>query len=503
MFDRQREALADEASKAIALLCSRRAGKTRGFLLKAIKVMQENPGCRIPYIALTRKSAEGILWASIKEVNDELGLGLVPHKADLAWVSPNGSTLFLVGANKADEIEKLRGQKFPLVGIDEAGSFRATLLNLLVEDVLEASLMDYDGTLVLVGTPTAACVGYFHEVTTGRQKGWSVHHWTVLDNPHIPHAESWLAALRARKGWTEDHPTYRREYLGEWARDESALVYKISRARNGIRTMPEGYSPHSPAWVHIIGIDYGYVDACAWAVLAFRRNRKSGDKGVYVVESFKRSTLPPEEHLEMLDDMASRGMPVEMQRQKDAGLLPDEAAWITSKLIHKYQPSRVVGDAGGLGKPYIEEAKRRWKLPIQNADKARKLAQIELVNDGLRVSRIHVMLDANHDLLAEAEILQWDMEKVEVSAGGLVRHEMRRVIDKRFEDHLCDAWQYAYGAAWAFVNEAPAGSPPPDRSRDALDDERDASRQRRRGRDEAGWLEARRKRKSAASWWKG
>lgn len=505
MFDKQREALADignDGRRAIALLCSRRAGKTRGFLLRAIKEMQANPGCRIPYIALTRKSAEGILWSSIDEVNKELGLGLVPRKADLAWVAPSGATLFLVGANKADEIEKLRGQKFPLVGIDEAGSFRATLLNMLVEDVLEASLMDYDGTLILVGTPTAACVGYFHDVTTGRSKGWDVYRWTVLDNPFIKHAKEWLRRLRERKGWDEDNPTYRREYLGEWVKDESALVYKLLRSRNVRREMPEGYSPDSRAWTHILGIDYGYVDACAWVVLAFRRNRASGDQGVYVVESLKRNTLSVGEHMELLEYLTARGIPGEVDRPEGAGLLPEEAAWLTRRLVDKYNPVRVVGDAGGLGKSYIEQARRRWRLAIEPADKTAKLAQIELVNDGLRTSRVHVIEEANRDLLAEAEILQWDMEKVEVSTGGLIRHELRRVIDSRFEDHLCDALQYAYGAAWAYANEAPAKKPLLQQDPDVLDAEKDR-RGRKSHRQEAGWLASRKKKKAAANWWKG
>lgn len=470
MFTEQRAAYTG-GGKRIAVHPGRRGGKTEGFVLHALKVMQANPGCRIPYIALTRKSAENILWRTIEKINDRLGLGLEPRKSDLTWRAPNGAELFLIGANKTDEVEKLRGQAFHLVGIDEAGSFRATLLDTLVRDVLTWCLMDHNGTLVLVGTPGAACVGYFHDACTGKIPGWDVSHWTCLDNPHIPHAEEWLAELREHHGWAEDDPSYLREAMGRWVKDRDSLVYKWEPGRNGVGSMPAGYSPDSDAWTHVIGIDYGYVDACAWVVLAFRRIRRSGDKGVYAVESFKRT-----------------------------GLLPDEAASLTNDLVNKYNPARVVGDAGGLGKPYLEEARRRWGLPIVPADKSRKQAQIELVNDALRASRLHVILDCNRDLIAEMEILQWDLERVAVTAGGLVRHELRRVIDQRFEDHLCDAAQYAYGATYAYLNEAPAEKPPPDRSRDAFDDERDAPK---RGRSEAGWLEARRKSKRANDWWKG
>ena len=472
MFPKQREAFADEEQEFIAAHCGRRSGKTRGFLLRALKVMQKYRGCRVPYIALTRQSAKGILWRSIKEVNEELGLGLTPRLADLAWDAPNGSELFLVGANKSDEIEKLRGQGYPLIGIDEAASFRATLLELLVDDVLDMALMDYQGTIILVGTPGAACVGYFDDVITGKRKGWAVHNWDATDNPHMPHAAEWMEARRIKRGWDKDHPTYIREYLGLRAQDTDALVYKYDAERNGFDSMPDGYSPLDRGWAHVIGIDYGYVDSCAWVVLAFRTGRSAGsDRRVWVVESFK-------------DAGASQG------------LLPDEAAKITQALSDKYDPQRIVGDAGGLGKPYVEEARRRWGIPVVAADKTHKSAQIELVNDALRTGMLGIIIPGNRDLISEAEILQWDMEAVAVTVGGLVRHEQRRTIDKRFEDHLCDAWQYAYGAATAYVNEAPAIEPPRDLSRDALDDERDHG-----PRDEAGWLKAQQAERQANDWW--
>ena len=87
MFRQQREAFADEGQEFIAAHCGRRSGKTRGFLLRALKVMQRYPGCRIPYIALTRMSAEGILWDQIRIVNDEL------DREALAILSRGGTRL--------------------------------------------------------------------------------------------------------------------------------------------------------------------------------------------------------------------------------------------------------------------------------------------------------------------------------------------------------------------------------------------------------------------------
>lgn len=423
MFDKQREA-DDSDSKAQALLCGRRAGKTYFFLLRAIRAMQKYPGCRVPYIALTRRSAEAIVWKVLEQLNQDLGLGLSPKVGNLKMVASNGAEIFLVGANKADEVEKLRGQKFPLVGIDEAASFRPSLLEYLIDDVLDAALMDYDGTIVLCSTPSAQPVGFFHDVTTGKVPGWDVYKWTALDNPHLPHARKWLETKRQQKGWEEDHPTYLREYMGQWIRDTDALVYRLNREKNVIQEMPKDYAPDSRAWAHVIGIDYGYVDSTSHVVWAFRAG-KSADKTMYCVHA-----------------------------SATKGSLPSEAAEATKTLAQCYHPQRIYGDAGGLGKPYVMEARRRFGIQVQNAEKTEKLAHVELFNDDLRRGRIKFVEPHCRNYIEELEILPWDMDRVIVSVGGGTKHEHRKREDPRFDNHMCDAGLYGNRGCTAFWNEA-------------------------------------------------
>ena len=422
MFDKQREADNDH-EKAQALLCGRRAGKTYFFLLRAIRAMQKYPGARIPYIALTRRSAEAIVWKVLENLNTTQNLGLKPKVGNLKMVAENGAELFLVGANKADEVEKLRGQAFPLVGIDEAASFRPSLLEYLIDDVLDAALMDYDGGLVLTSTPSANPVGFFHDVTTGKIPGWAVYKWTALDNPHMPHAEKWLKEKRKQKKWSLDHPTYRREYMGEWVRDTDALVYRYEEKKNLIPEMPSDYKPDSHRWAHVVGVDYGYVDACAWVVWAFRSGR-SNDKTMYAVHATSKTNL-----------------------------LPSEAAEYTKVLAAEYRPERIYADAGGLGKPYVEEARRRFGLQIKNAEKTEKLAHIELMNDDMRRGLIKFVEPACKQYLEEMAILPWDLDRVLTSVGGATRHEDRKREDPRFDNHLCDAGLYGNRGCTAWWNE--------------------------------------------------
>ena len=468
-------AAAQDTNKAIALLCGRRAGKTWWVLLMAIKAMLDYPRCKVPYVALTRMSAQGILWSELQKVNEALGLGFHLVKSELRAYAPNGSVLFLVGANKADEIEKLRGQAYPFVAIDEAASFRPSLLHYLIEDVLEACLMDYDGTMALVGTPSASCLGFFHDVTSGIEAGFSCYHWTALDNPYLENAALWLERKRAAKKWGTDHPTYRREYMGEWIRDESALVYRaLVDDINLVSEMPEGYDPLGKGWAHVLGIDYGYVDSTAHVLWAFRTT--GDDKSNYAVKSFKQ-----------------------------AGWLPSEAARETNTFFQQYSINRAVGDAGGLGKAYIEEARRRFELPILNAAKTEKIAHIELMNDSIATGQAKwigtrqangKITGPNVEYLEEMSLLQWDMERVQVTASGAVRHESRKVIDERFEDHLCDAGLYGNRASTSYYNELHPEEVE-DPSRDVVDE--DADQANLRPEDEAGRVSARKRRQE--TWW--
>jgi len=86
--------------------------------------------------------------------------------------------IYLVGADSnEDERQKLLGQKFVLVVIDEAQAFGIDLRQ-LVYGVLKPAVADYRGTIILTGTPGNPIKGLFFDVTNGREAGWSGHRWT-------------------------------------------------------------------------------------------------------------------------------------------------------------------------------------------------------------------------------------------------------------------------------------------------------------------------------------
>jgi hypothetical protein len=315
-------------------------------------------------------------------------------------VLQNGSKIILRGADDKRQIEKLRGPKYPIAVIDEAQGFPWFLKD-LIEDILEPAVLDYDGQIVVTGTPNSACVGPFYSITTNQVgfKGWSTHKWTLRDNPHLPNVEGWLERKRTQKNWDEHHPTYRREYCGDWIRDSNTLVYKFTEDLN----LEERFEPGEiEDWEWVLGIDLGYNDPTAFVTVAY--SQMAGR--VCVVESFKESEL-----------------------------IPSAVAARVDELMERFPYTRIVADTGGFGKGYAEEMKQRFSIPILPAKKQEKVAFIELMNGDLQSGSLTIANEDNKQLVDEIKLLQWDEDR-------LTRGKF--IVDRNFADHLCDALLYAW-----------------------------------------------------------
>lgn len=374
-----------------AALCSRRAGKSRSAAVAMIELARRHPGSLVPYIALTRQSAQNIMWPAIEELNKQLFLNLDMKESSLEISVPTKgrpSKIFMVGADQKNFIERLRGPKYPLAVIDEAGGFRSHIES-LVEDVLEPAVADYQGQIWLLGTPGAVPSGYFYEASTNPLKGFSTHHWTLLDNPYFPHAKSFLKDLMRRKNWDEDHPTYQREWLGKWAYDASALVYKLNDY-NICEKADEEID-----WNYVLGIDVGWHDQTAFSVLA------------YSVDSPITYVVHCEGHSE---------------------LIPSEIADYARMMIEIYDPTNIVMDTGGLGKSIAEEMRKRFQIPVEAAEKRDKMATIELMNGDLKTNQLRIF-SKNQGLIEQ-------MRRLQKTDNGLE--------DPSLPNDLCDGTLYSW-----------------------------------------------------------
>ena len=383
---KQQQDLINDPAQFKAALCSRRAGKTYAACYYLLQVALTHPECLVAYLALTRNSAKRLLWTELKRANRKFHLGLKFNNSELICTCPNGSRVMLTGATDSEAVEALRGSAYRLVILDEAASF-GKIINVVVDEIIEPSLLDHKGTLLLIGTPSAQCSGRFFDVTT-KDLGYSVHHWTILDNPHIPHAEDWLDKRKRTRGWADNHPVYLREWCGKWAKSNDSLVYRYSE-KNLISAIEDESDLE-----YIIGVDLGWNDATALVVTAY------SDTTFYVVYCYKESQLLPSQVAEHIKD-----------------------------LVETYHPQSVVCDTAGLGKSIVEEMRRRYELPVRAAEKKTKNTYIELLNSDLHAGKVKIMRGL--PLLDELDLLQW-------------REDGRRAEDGRFDNHLCDAFLYAF-----------------------------------------------------------
>lgn len=397
-----------DPAKRKASKCTRRAGKSLGIGRILYKEAYNFPGCTCVYIALTKATARAIMWKDVmKSLNTQLGLGASFNETTLRVTLPNGSEILLTGMDAGeDEMEKLLGGKMRVAVVDEAGSFRVDLRKLVYENI-EPALADLDGYMILGGTPTEYTQGLFFDVTKDegdREPGWSVHEWDTFQNPYM--VKNWterLERLRETNPRVEETPAYKRMYLGKWVVDTSDLVYKYEDTRNQADALPD--QNH----VYVLGVDFGFTDASAFALAAY----SVVDRSLYFVESYKKSGMT-------VSDVAER----------------------LAYYVKRYNPYKIVVD--NAARQTVEELRQRFGFPLEAADKQGKAEFIEIMNSELLQGKIKLVLPQTDELATEWRGLIWDKDAWE--------KRKRREEHPGCENHLADAALYAWRHCYHYLS---------------------------------------------------
>lgn len=410
LFPEQR-AFASDPARLVVAHPGRRAGKTYGVCVRLAIAALSNPGATVPFVHKTLTSGSANMgWKTFQELNQEFGLGLEFRTNPLrSVVFPGGGWVWFVGADKEDQIEKLRGDAYPEACIDEAGTYRRSLLATLVDDILSPALLEYKGALVLTGTPNYVSKGKFYEYATDHLYEASVHHWTMLDNPHIPDvAEEW-EKLKKQRLWDDDHPVFRREYKGEWVFEKGGLVYRgFDKKRNDWDGKLENGNEKG-RWRYVLGIDYGFRPApTAFAVLAY----DTVQPRVRVLKTFERPKL----------------IHTAVGREVD-------------KLSESYNFDTVVVDAAHP--ELIEALNQRAGVPAQPASKPDKMGFIDILNDEFSTGVVLMDTRRCQTFVEQASELQLSD-----------RSDWQRLVeDKNYANHTCDAVLYAWRYCYHFYRD--------------------------------------------------
>jgi hypothetical protein len=461
LYDKQTLAFVQERARRVAMLCTRRAGKTFGGIREMVAFALENAKARQLYINETRDEAKALAWDEpddgILAVLQSFGLERGDKRGDSAdfWANEtelivrfrNGSIIKLFGADDERQINKLRGRKWMRVLWDEAQ--KARHLQQGIQQVLGASMADFDGQIWLTGTPSLDTAGYFYDVTRQdgqpRAPGWAVHGWGVVDNPFFGATpdERWertAAVALKENGWTTEDPDFQREWLGRWVVTDANFVYPVHAVEPrkltyapmridasglydhaaALRDLPKNLRGREHQWLFSIGVDFGFdPDGFAIVLVGFALTHDTA----YEMYSWKKTRTDAVEQKQRLDYLFE----------------------------HVDNIVSIVGDPAGT-RSLLKGWRERLGLPIEEAEKAEKDTWIDLLASDIRRGKYKYREDS--PLLDEHRHLVW----LPVKNGKRVAHKHRKLLDGRIPgDHCSDANLYGWRHATNWLSRPDVG----------------------------------------------
>lgn len=356
-----------------------------------------------------------MLYPQIERFEEDYGIAFDWQKQRGRVVAPNGVIIQLMGLHSESAIGKIRGQRYPYVVFDECGHYpNQDVLKKAVEEGAEPATNDFWGCggrgILMVGTPGPVPEGYFYEVCQGMH-GASVHHATIHANPFFEgRVEAILEKVKAKKGWTNTTPSFRREYLAEWCLDVEALCYN---GWNG-KILPDFVRPLTGYTV--MGLDLGENHPCAFVVVRVVDFVWEFDGKRYVTQ-----------HAHVLETYEEEGMD------------PEGIAAKALELTNRWNVANIVGDSAGGGGIILNGLRRQHALPVDPAFKAGfKRDRIWMANGMLQRGKIHVY-ESSKTLTDQLRSVIWN--------------EKRDDHHEKTPDHSCDALHYALVEAFQGVHE--------------------------------------------------
>lgn len=380
------QAIWDLNNKAEFHRTGRRKGKSHYLIRRKIaKTLAGREDTVNPYILPTLKSVTLAIWPLMKQiVTRHFGNDAAINETLRTIQLPVGGRMVCGGCETKADAKNWFGFVFNECTLDECGNYPDDVLVQLADESLEPALMDFGGDMICAGNPGLVLRGRWYDQTRDGQREYDAPLYTgdARSNPFLvmSPAEYFESVKRSHK-WDDSNPTFRRQYLGEWVEDAEGLVFPFSAA-NMIDKLPErsrmgGVLPKEQ-WRYVIGVDVGYVDSTALAVLAAHP----------------------------LDDRE-----VVVQSEQWREWLPEQLAHRLRELGREYPRAVVVMDTGGMGKVHAEELRRKFGMAIIAAEKRDKASAVRIMRDDIRSRRLVCIAERNDVLLGQCAVIGWDEDK--------------------------------------------------------------------------------------------
>lgn len=433
LFKQQLEFVLDPARVTVAC-CSRRAGKSIAVAALLIYNSIKMKEVKNLYITITRGSARDIIWGELLKLLRDFHLYDDVHidNQRMRITFWNRSEIIISGAKDTTEIEKLRGNKYYTAVIDEAQSFKP-YLDYLIREILRPALRDYQGKLLLTGTPKGVFSGAFYDACHNNKKfrKASVHHWTIKDNIKFPAFATGLITYEEmveeeleEEGITESDAAFQRETLGKWVKDDSANVYNLP-STSLINELPA----EVVEWRYILAYDTGFRDDDAFTILAYSPDHLSA----YIIDSHNLPTVYDEDG-NVRDKTYS-----------------DVVSHIRD-LQSMYNFTKIVFDPTEAGHKTATEIRQRYKIRMEAVQKINKLANIRFMNDDLRKGALKVIESSTEDLR-----FQWDNLTWQEKADG-TRVPGTKIGGVKL-DHLADSALYGWRTCRHYLSSEKPSEP--------------------------------------------
>ncbi len=387
------------SSRKMILNCSRQAGKSTISSVKAVHTALYKPNSLTLLISPSlRQSAE-----LFRKVADTLSkVPDAPSRTEdnkLSLALSNGSRIVSLPSSEST----IRGFSAVTLIIEDEAAFVDDEIFTAVRPMLAVS----NGQLMLLSTPNGRKGHFFKSWSTGGD-GWERVEIPARDIPRI--SAEFLAEERRDMG----DARYRQEYQCEFVHAATGLVYsRFDPLVNVVQPSAKRLDNH------ILSIAYGFTDTTAFAVLGWNNH----DQVARVVKCFKFDGTP------------------------------SEAAYVARHLVTDYAPIAIIGDTDQLGKDYVDEARERFDLPIEAADREGKRGYIDLLNDALAGKRLVLTAGTCEQLIEEWINIPW--------------HESREREMAGYDNFCANATLYGWRSCWAFL-ENPAEHKPAKGSPEAI-----------------------------------
>lgn len=434
-FDKQRAVwlARRESSEHTAIKCPRRAAKSTLMAGLQLSDGLDWAGQHYPYIGPTRTWCKTYIWPIFKELDQRFSLGIKFNETDLTWWLPNGAGGKLGGANRDDLLAAFVGGKNRVVCLDEAAFYRVDL-RYFFEQIIEPTVADLGGYVVLGGAPAPVMKGLFYEATREehhlRAPGFDVHEWAVEDNPAMVEPIRELRKRwQARDPHYQEKPWYRRQWKGEWVADALDNVYAFS-----IINELDKWEVDREHDRFVLGIDTGYSGGMAFVILSYSPSRHPN---VVIHEAHWEPKMD-------LEDIAEA-----INRYRD-----------------RYRQLTVVGDYNNA-QLNNDLRKPPYKIPLNDAVKVDKRGAIRTMNTEFEWGRV-LVLDphgASLNLTVELQELkkawssdttvEYDDEGNQVVLGSGEWSEDLTSSTNHCTDAMLYGWRYCHASKYVPPPEMP------------------------------------------------